>query len=155
VACSAQRTANGIFDVTAVLDLNADPSQDFAERAPSMNDAGDGAFLTGYVDANGLPTRGGVILAPRAGGFTEIAHIGGLLDPLTTFQTFGPPALNNHGVIVFHAFATTKDPNDDDGIVDGVLRYDGTLHVVARDGLVTPAIDQFQVVSEFEDPVAL
>jgi hypothetical protein len=66
IACSAQRTANGIFDLTAVLDLNADPSQDFAERAPSMNDAGDVAFLTGYVDANGFPTGGAVTRARAA-----------------------------------------------------------------------------------------
>jgi hypothetical protein len=154
VACSGQPTAGGILDLTAVLDLNADPTEQFAERAPSINDAGDIAFLAGYVDANGLPTNdgplggGAVILAAHGGGYSEIARIGGLFAGQITFLTFGPPVLNNHGQIAFHGLAS-----NDGGIVDGVYLFDGsTLQLLARDGF-SPLPGQ--PVIEFEEPVAI
>jgi hypothetical protein len=152
IACSGQETASGILDLVAVIDVFSDVDTDVAERAPAMNDAGDVAFLTGYVNSNGFPTGGAVVFAPRAGGFTEVARLD---QPFDTgkFQSFGPPALNGAGTIVFHGLATTTDQSNG-GLLDGVFVADrGGVRVLVRNGIAPMPLDQ--PVFEFQDDVAI
>ncbi len=156
VACSGEREAGRTLDLTAVLDLFSDLNTDVADRSPAMNDAGDVAFLTGYVDnVSGFPSGGAIVLAPLAGGLTQLVR---LSDPIAggTFQVLGPPALNNSGLIVFHGLATTTDPSDNGGILDGIFAVDTTglnLRILVRDG-IAPGSDG-QTLTEFQDAVAL
>ncbi len=151
IACSGQPTAGGILDLVAVLDVFSNPNIDVADRSPSMNDGGDVAFLTGYVTDQGLPAGGAVVVAPRAGGYTEVARIDGPFGD-GKFQSFGPPILNNHGVLAFHGIAT--DPSDSNGLLDGVIIADASgLNAVVRDGLqVMPAGN---TLTEFQDTLSL
>src|SRR5256885_11598901 len=134
VACSGEQVGGRTLDLTAVLDLVSDPSRDVADRSPAMNDAGDVAFLAGYVDALGFPNGGAILLAPRAGGMTRLVRID---DPFPSgrLQALGPPALNNPGLLAFHALSTTTDPSDH-GMLDGAFALDATgaqLRLVDRD----------------------
>ena len=154
VACSGEEVGGRTLDLTAVLDLASDPSSDLADRSPAMNDAGDVAFLAGYVDALGFPNGGAILLAPRAGGMTRLVRID---DPFASgrLQALGPPVLNNRGMLAFHALSTTTDPSDH-GMLDGVFAVDATganLRVLVRDGIApSPA---GQPLTEFQDAVAL
>src|SRR5438128_1032991 len=154
VACSGEEVGGRTLDLTAVLDLASDPSSDVADRSPGMNDAGDVAFLAGYVDALGFPNGGAILLAPRAGGMTRLVRID---DPFASgrLQALGPPVLNNRGILVFHALSTTTEPSDH-GMLDGVFAVDATganLRVLVRNGIApSPA---GQPLTEFQDAVAL
>src|SRR5438132_1377883 len=154
VACSGEEVGGRTLDLTAVLDLASNPSSDLADRSPAMNDAGDVAFLAGYVDTLGFPNGGAILLAPRAGGMTRLVRID---DPFASgrLQALGPPALNNRGMLAFHALSTTTDPSDH-GMLDGVFALDATganLRVLVRDGIApSPA---GQPLTEFQDAVAL
>src|SRR5439155_532482 len=154
VACSGEQVGGRTLDLTAVLDLASDPSRDLADRSPAMNDAGDVAFLAGYVDALGFPNGGAILLAPRAGGMTQLVRID---DPFASgrLQALGPPVLNNRGMLAFHALSTTTEPSND-GMLDGVFAVDATganLRVLVRDGIApSPA---GQPLTEFQDAVAL
>ena len=86
-----------------------------------MNAAGDVAFLTGYVDAQGARSGGAIVIAPAAGGYVERLHLGSPFGA-GTFQMLGPPALNGTGVVAFHGTAT--DPSDADGHVEGIFTAD-------------------------------
>ncbi|HJQ83740.1 MAG TPA: choice-of-anchor tandem repeat NxxGxxAF-containing protein [Candidatus Binatia bacterium] len=152
VACSGQATSGGLLDLVAVVDVFSDTDSDIADRSPALNDAGDVAFLTGYVNDRGFPAGGGIVVA-RAGGFIDVVRIDGPFDG-GKFLSFGPPALNNRGVLAFHALATTTDRSDADGLVDGIFLADQTgVHLVVRDGLAPMPVDQ--VIFEFQDQVAL
>src|SRR5438105_2221685 len=93
VACSGQSAAGGILDLVAVLDVASDPTSDVADRSPAMNASGDVAFLTGYVDAQGVRSGGAIVIAPATGGYVERVRLGGPFDS-GTFEVLGPPALN-------------------------------------------------------------
>ena len=154
VACSGELVGGRALDLTAVLDLFSNPNADISDRSPAMNDAGDIAFLSGYVDGQGFPAGGAILVAPRAGGTTQLVRIN---DPFADgkLQTLGPPAINNHGMLAFHALATTTAPSDD-GMLDGIFAVDaaGTnLRVLVRDG-IAPA-PAGQTLTEFQDAVAL
>ena len=70
--------------------------------------------------------------------------------PFGTFESLGPPALNNHGTIAFRGFGTAP-ASDDDGLIDGVfVASGGSITVRASDETVP--IDTFE---KFEDDVAL
>ena len=151
VACSRQITPGGMLDLagpTSSVEVDETPN-----RSPTINDAGDVAFLTAYVNADGAPIGGAVVLAPRAGGILEVARTDGPFDG-GKFTRFGPPALNNHGLLAFHAVATTADPNDGDGKVDGIFAADGqTVRMLVRDGISPMPANQPLVT--FEDVVSL
>src|SRR5207244_4953094 len=121
VACSGQPTAGGVLDLTAVVDPLADDTSGIADRSPALNDAGDVAFLTGYVTDKGFPNGGAILAAPASGGFTEVARLDGAFDG-GQFVSLGPPALNRGGLIAFHAIATGTAGD----IVDGVFAVDST-----------------------------
>src|SRR5207247_5939756 len=83
----------------------------------------------------GFPNGAAILLAPRAGGMTQLVRID---DPFASgrLQALGPPALNNRGTLAFHAVSTTTDPSDH-GMLDGVFAVDATganLRVLVRDG---------------------
>jgi hypothetical protein len=154
VACSGQITPGGTLDLAGPFAASTSAeTEDTPERSPAINDAGDVAFVTAYVNADGAPSGGAVVLAPRAGGFLEAARIDAPFDGGRLVR-LGPPALNNHGLLAFHAVATTTDPTDSDGMVDGIFAADGqALRVLVRDGLSPMPLDQKLV--QFEDPVSL
>jgi hypothetical protein len=152
VACSRQPTPGGTLDLVGQVGP-ATSTDDTPDRWPAINDAGDVAFLTAYVNADGAPTGGAVVLAPRAGGLLEVARTDAPFDDGRIVR-LGPPALNNHGLLAFHGVATTTDPSDSDGMVDGVFTGDGqTLQVLVRDNVAPMPLSQPLVT--FEDPVSL
>jgi hypothetical protein len=149
VACSRQVTPGGALDL--VSPVGSPTSSDEApDRWPAINDAGDVAFLTAYVNADGAPSGGAVVLAPRAGGLLEVARIDEPFDDGRIID-LGPPALNSHGLLAFHALATTSDPNN---TVDGIFTGDGqTIQVVVRNNISPMPLNE--PLTQFEDPVSL
>jgi hypothetical protein len=155
VACSLQDTPAGRLDLVAIVDPFVDPTSTIAERAPALNDVGDVAFLTGTVDADGIPADGVIFLAPRGGALTPVARIS---QPFAGGEivNLGPPALNNHRALAFHGFATTTDPNDTDGIIDGIFTAaGGTMSVLVQDVGNLPPPLEMEPLFEFQDPVSL
>ena len=153
IACSGEVTAGGILDLTAVVDGSSDDNADLAERSPSIDDAGDVAFLTGYVTDKNAPAGAAILLAPQAGATSEVVRIDGAFDG-GKFVSLGPPALNNHGVIAFHAVVTTSDPTDADGRVDGIFAAEGGgIQMLVRDGIAPMPVEQ-QLVN-FRDELSL
>jgi hypothetical protein len=153
IACSGEATAGGILDLTAVVDLFSNDESDIAERSPSIDDAGDVAFLTGYVTDKGLPAGAAILLAPQSGAASEIARMDGAFDG-GKFVSLGPPALNNHGLTAFRALVTTTDPNDTDGLVDGIFAADaGGIRMLVRDGIAPMPAEQ--ELLEFRDEISV
>ena len=153
IACSGETTPGGILDLTAVVDPFSADDSDIAARSPSIDDAGDVAFLTGYVTDKGLPAGAAIFVASATGGTSEVVRIDGAFDG-GKFLSLGPPALNNHGLIAFHALATTTDPTDSDGIVDGIFAADaGGISMLVREGIAPMPPEQ--QLSEFRDEVSV
>ncbi len=154
VALSGLGTADGPLDLAGIVDPLADPNSanDVAERSPALNDAGDVAFLSAFgVTSN---VTGALFLAPAGGGLVRIARTGDAYDS-GQFTSFGPPALNAHRTLAFHGTASTSDPSDDDGVLDGIFTADVSgVTLVVRDGMQKP-MPLDQPLSEFQDPVAL
>jgi hypothetical protein len=152
IACSGQALPGGILDLSAVVDPLADDTSNFAERAPTVNAAGDVAFLTGYATANGFPTGGAIILA-HAGTYTEMARLNGPFDG-GTFLSMGPPVMNNGGLIVFHGLVQTTDPSESNGLIDGIFAAGANgVSVLVKDGIAPMPANQ--PLLEFEDQVAV
>jgi hypothetical protein len=151
VARSGQQTPDGVLDLVGSVSLLSDPdAPEVTERSPAVTEAGDVAFLAALTGAN---TDGAIFVAPAAGGLVTRLRIA---DPFDGGEilTLGPPAMNAAGVLAFHASATTSDPADDDGLVDGIFTAGPAgLAVVVRDGAQPMPLDQ--PLSEFQDPVAL
>ena len=85
--------------------------------------------------------------------FPLVAHVG---EHFTGGEilNLGPPALNDHRLLVFHGFATTTDPTDTDGVVDGIFAAaGGTVVVLVQDGITPPPLDA--PLFEFQDAVSL
>jgi len=153
VACSRQVTPGGTLDLAGPT--TAAEVDDTPNRSPTINDAGDVAFLTAYVSATGAPGGGAVVLAPRAGGLLEVARIDAPFDG-GKFVRFGPPVLNNRGLLAFHAVATTTDPSDADRIVDGIFAGDGqSVRALVSDRSGMAPMPANQKLVEFQDGVSL
>jgi hypothetical protein len=153
VACSRQPSPGGILDLTAVVDLLSEEDVEIADRSPAINDAGDVAFLTGYVTDKGFPAGAGIVFASHGGGLVQVVRVDGAFES-GKFLNLGPPALNNNGLVAFHALATTTEPNDGNGLIDGIFAAEGgTLRIVVRDGIAPVPADQ--PLTEFQDPISL
>jgi hypothetical protein len=145
-------TGFGILDLTTPVNVIAGTSgSDIAERTPALNDNGDVAFVASTLDG----TRGGgAIFLGRPG--QDPTPVIKLDDPYEggTFQILGPPALNNAGILAFHAFVDGPSP------LDGIFKRDGAgaLSLLIRDGTVPdklPAPFEIDPLFEFGDVVAL
>src|SRR5207244_4206572 len=142
VACSGQPTAGGVLDLTAVVDPLADDTSGIADRSPALNDAGDVAFLTGYVTDKGFPNGGAILAAPASGRFTEGARLDGaflagpLLDPSSDASATdeGTPGVLvwSAGVVTLVAYPSQTIGNDR---ITGV-----TLGPAAGSALAWPSI---------------
>ncbi len=122
----------GRLDLVGPIGQTTDPGEDTPERSPSINDAGDVAFL-GAVRDN-PQSAAALFLAPAEAAAAVVLRLGDAYDG-GVFTALGSPALNNTQVLAFHARATTVDPNDDDGVVDGIFSYAGGATVMVRDGI--------------------
>jgi hypothetical protein len=153
VALAGQQTPDGELDLLGVLDPLADPSvPDVLERSPAINEAGDVAFVAAF--GRNAPVGGALFLAPASGGLTALVRTGDLFDS-GQLVAFGPPALNAARTLAFHATATTPDPADRDGMLDGIFTLGAAGLVLAvRDGTQRP-LPLDQPLTRFEDPVAL
>lgn len=152
VACAGQSTPLGTLDLTSSVDPFVDPTDTIVERSPALNDAGQVAFLGAVVDEVGLPIGGAIFTVAPGGEAMPMVAIGAPFEG-GEILNLGPPALNNQGLIAFHAFALTDDPNDD-GTVDGIFTASGgTVTALVRDGIAPPPLAE--TLFEFEDAVAV
>src|SRR5437763_633784 len=87
-----------------------------------------------------------------AGGLIPILHFG---DPFDTghFVRFGPPALNNAGMLAFHGLvASSNDPGDAGR--DGIFaRRDSGIALLVDEGITIPQLRQ--KLTSFADAVAV
>ena len=138
----------GRIDLTASIGQTVEVDDPFPERSPSLNDADDVAFLAAIRDNASVP--GALFVATADAPPAVVVKIG---DPYDggAFTAFGPPAINNFRALAFHARATTTDSTDDDGVIDGIFRFDAGVSVIVRDGM---AMGSAPPLAGFADPVA-
>src|SRR5262245_51901765 len=138
----------GRLDLTAPIGQTIDTDEPFPERTPSLNDNDDVAFLAAVRDNTTVP--GALFVATADAPPAVTLKIG---DPYDggAFTSFGPPAINNFRALAFHARASTTDSADDDGVIDGIFRYDAGVSVIVRDGM---PMGLGKPLTDFADPVA-
>ena len=153
VARSRQPTVLGVLDIATTLDPNADPSAvDLPDRTAALNDHGQVAFLTALAGTTSGTPDGAIFMSGPAGGLIPILHFG---DPFDTghFVRFGPPALNNAGMLAFHGLvASSNDPGDAGR--DGIFaRRDSGIALLVDEGITIPQLRQR--LTSFADAVAV
>ena len=110
----------GALDLAPIEDQVSGSSLDILRRTPGLNDAGSVAFVAATFDENS-GTPGGAVFVAALDGAPQPLVAQGTPFADGTLGDFGPPALNNGGVVAFRGSVSVGD-----NPVDGVFRADAT-----------------------------